>query len=902
MKPLKLAIEGFKSVAERQTVDFERLARGGIFGIFGKTGSGKSTVLNAIVLAVYGEVIENLKSAEFINTRRDFACVELIFSVKRGGAVERYEVARKYKFNKARTLVTQTASLIKLGEEGEKSGEGVCLAETPQTVTALLKNDIIGLEKSDFLKCMALPQGEFAAFVKMTRGERLSVIGKLFDLTKYGEELAAKTKSRQLNLDMESERLTGKLEALDCPPKDVIEADEAELSALSETIYNAQAELSVLEADLAQAKQLKLVLSEASAKSDELKEKCRYKPVIEQKRKKLNEFSNAKSVKAALELYDARMREQSEGELLKNELLKKRAALEKLLLEASAKKQQAAALSEKTIELKLRLKQIDDLKAKNEQLIEKKAYRSKLLQQFSALNEQAAQESVKKQEYEKKAALLKAELEKIDTDGVLAQLKAAVAASAVGELAYEEISFLTELNAAEHAYINRLTKDIHSPEKSAESAVNGLISARIEQLKQKLGDKKGNAAELITAASSALKKNTEITGELEKTLASAKQAELSLSDIAEKRESIKQEGVKVRAECDELDAQIKNVLGGLSYENAAPSINGELEKINEVVRSANEFYENAYSEKTKNDGELFATESRLKSLKNQIEQTKIELNAALLSAGVTVEQARAALDYPDAAADEKMVNAYDTSVKILEAALGELNKKALLFSEKHRDYEKIADLYAEKREKISELNKKHSELCVKHKNDLKNSAERCIITEKVGELSKKRDLLGRLLELVRAGRLMEFIADEYLKEIAYDAESRVLELTGGRYGLVYDGNFFVIDNYGGGVKRPVAGLSGGETFIVSLSLALSLSKQIGAKALRPIDFFFLDEGFGTLDEDLIDAVTASLEKLRSANFTVGLITHVAELKNRIPCKLCVHGATAFRGTVIESVY
>ena len=149
---------------------------------------------------------------------------------------------------------------------------------------------------------------------------------------------------------------------------------------------------------------------------------------------------------------------------------------------------------------------------------------------------------------------------------------------------------------------------------------------------------------------------------------------------------------------------------------------------------------------------------------------------------------------------------------------------------------------------------------------------------------------------------MEFIAEEYLKEIADEAEIRVLELTGGRYGLVYDGNFFVTDNFSGGARRPVAGLSGGETFIVSLSLALALSKQISAKALKPIDFFFLDEGFGTLDEDLIDAVADCLEKLQRANFTVGLITHVAELKNRISSKLLVHGATASRGTVIESSY
>ena len=149
---------------------------------------------------------------------------------------------------------------------------------------------------------------------------------------------------------------------------------------------------------------------------------------------------------------------------------------------------------------------------------------------------------------------------------------------------------------------------------------------------------------------------------------------------------------------------------------------------------------------------------------------------------------------------------------------------------------------------------------------------------------------------------MEFIADEYLKDIASDAERRVLELTGGRYGLSYHGEFYVTDNLKGGAMRRVAGLSGGETFLVSLSLALALAFEISKKALKPIDFFFLDEGFGTLDEELIDAVTDSLEKLRRADLTVGLITHVAELKNRISSKLNVSGADINHGTIFSQVF
>ena len=118
----------------------------------------------------------------------------------------------------------------------------------------------------------------------------------------------------------------------------------------------------------------------------------------------------------------------------------------------------------------------------------------------------------------------------------------------------------------------------------------------------------------------------------------------------------------------------------------------------------------------------------------------------------------------------------------------------------------------------------------------------------------------------------------------------MLELTGGRYFIRYKSGFVIIDNLCGGEERGVNTLSGGETFLVSLSLALALSSAIYAKSLRPIEFFFLDEGFGTLDEKLIDTVMDSLEKLKNNRFSIGLISHVEELKHRINNKITVTGA------------
>jgi exonuclease SbcC len=145
---------------------------------------------------------------------------------------------------------------------------------------------------------------------------------------------------------------------------------------------------------------------------------------------------------------------------------------------------------------------------------------------------------------------------------------------------------------------------------------------------------------------------------------------------------------------------------------------------------------------------------------------------------------------------------------------------------------------------------------------------------------------------------MDFVATEYLQDVCLSAGKTLLSLTGGRYFLKYqNGEFFVGDNLDGGELRAVRTLSGGETFLVSLSHALSLSAAI-CQSLRPMEFFFLDEGFGTLDSSLVDTVMDVLGRL-SKDFTIGLISHVEELKHRIENKILVTGATESHGSQIR---
>lgn len=121
---------------------------------------------------------------------------------------------------------------------------------------------------------------------------------------------------------------------------------------------------------------------------------------------------------------------------------------------------------------------------------------------------------------------------------------------------------------------------------------------------------------------------------------------------------------------------------------------------------------------------------------------------------------------------------------------------------------------------------------------------------------------------------------------------RLGQLTRYRYALQTEpgGGFLVRDDGNGGTCRAVSTLSGGETFLASLSLALALSAQIQLRGHYPLEFFFLDEGFGTLDPELLDVVITTLERLHFEKLHVGVISHVAELRSRLQRRVIVEPA------------
>jgi exonuclease SbcC len=168
------------------------------------------------------------------------------------------------------------------------------------------------------------------------------------------------------------------------------------------------------------------------------------------------------------------------------------------------------------------------------------------------------------------------------------------------------------------------------------------------------------------------------------------------------------------------------------------------------------------------------------------------------------------------------------------------------------------------------------------------------------------DTVNRLLELrtlLQGGALVDFIAGQQLRHVALAASLHLGRLTRYRYALevTSDGGFVVRDDANGGYRRSVSTLSGGETFLTSLALALALSSQIQLRGRYPLQFFFLDEGFGALDQELLETAMTALERLPLVHLHVGVISHVPELRHRIARRVIVHPAVpGERGSRLES--
>lgn len=874
MRPKLLEFYGVKSYTDKTVINFDRLISGGLFGIFGATGSGKSTILDSIFLALYGRLPKTSDRDDFINVKTGECYVNFTFEIFYEGGRQTFEVRREYKLKGDRKSKPQPkAALYRVDSDGKTP-----LEENVTRVNARLE-EVIGLNIDDFEKCIVLPQGQFSAFVTLTRGDRLKMVSGLFNLDRYGDRLEWRIKNAISDFDNSLSAKKEVLSIYSSATKEALSSMEKDISKTAdylksedEKISKIKEEFSIFEKNYDKHKKLQACLSELSSL-----EKLR--PNFDRKRWLLGRYERAAAVKSAFD-----EKEKSFSKLKEN-----LTATETLTTKIDGLKKDLAAIDgdlKNEVQIRSGIEEKVGLLTLLGSLLEEQSENRKDENKLEKLREDF--KSVSK-DLEGKTALLKTTRDRLDSvklDEEFLNLTALIearidllVATAKNSFIREEVDFLSTLKAlsgenfkAVNNRISTLTARLVSEDCGAEECVKMLnaLYARADAFNKEISD-------------------------LERSIATLQGEILRLSDS---QQALLDRGKQIKARIDRTEEKISSITNGKVLTDYISALKGEKE-------SAESLLNNLYSRRDALSSAFGEGASRLAGL--EAEKAFLQKNhedACAVYDGLIKDFNDLSEVYTvlnevgDHTVIARQIEDFDNRVITLNGLKKDLAEELDGLQISEEDYQN-------RRREIAILDKNYKEISIKYNIFLKdyenlsqNFEKRCKIEAEISKLEKSRRTYALLFEGIRGKHLLEYIADEYLSEIAIDGKKILLELTSGRYGLIYRGDFFIEDYGQGGEVRGVATLSGGELFLVSLSLALALSKSIYSRSMRPMEFFFLDEGFGSLDRELIDVVMDCLDKLKNSRFAIGIISHVDGLKERIPVKINVTGAKGEKGSAI----
>ncbi|WP_347178386.1 AAA family ATPase [Clostridium perfringens] len=384
-------------------------------------------------------------------------------------------------------------------------------------------------------------------------------------------------------------------------------------------------------------------------------------------------------------------------------------------------------------------------------------------------------------------------------------------------------------------------------------------------------------------------------------------------ELREKRDELKENYLSQKSLLDgkvevyrEKERMIKGALKGL-IDEALPiekiDIKGLLEDLQLEIDYIEKAYLNLSEEKEKLEKafnnmnqEMAVTKERVNSLNLRKENEEKKVNLALEEEGFkTILEVKGGILSKDEKEKLKILieEYHNNFIKVranIELLIKKLNGKSLT----EEEWTMVLQEKNNTEKELKEVEELKIRLVTESESIKKKLEEQRDILHIKAKQEHKLALLSDLEKLFKGKKFVEFIAANELKYISIEASKKLKDITNGVYGLEVDenGKFIIRDYKNGGAERDASTLSGGETFLASLALALSLSSQIQLKGTAPLELFFLDEGFGTLDDNLLDVVMSSLERLHHERLSVGIISHVESIKNRVPVKLILTPAEA----------
>ena len=886
MRPISLKIKGINSFCEEQTINFEKLTKDGVFGIVGDTGSGKSTVLDAMTIALYGNLSRDTN--EFINKECDTAFVMLDFCVSEGENEIFYRAERAFKRTGSKECTAVTARLSK-GKENPQ----IIADKTKEMNKAVEK--IIGLSFGDFTRTVVLPQGKFSEFLNLRGAERRSMLERIFDLEKYGSLLAQKLKSEKAEVNGQLNSVNSKIEVYGDISEEIYIQKEKELKFSREELEKISEELASIKKKAEETENIFSIINKIKECESELKE-------IENGKKSIDDFAE----KIGMDFPD--------GEKLS---------------EAVSSFKRAVEITEENEKTKLEQKKIYDRLNNEKKLNETLESRKK---DISVRKTKAAEEVERAVKI--KELLANERREDIDElikggDRLKEKIEAVHAAKDNfnnSRKLYMEINAVTEQIEAENKKVQNLNDSLQNAESK-----RTRLNEEIEKA-EKAGEyiRERNMAAILAEKLESGKKcpvcgsteHPEIAKSIEKELMDSCEKELMV--LKKKTEEADREINKIKSEISasaklisvknaDRDLKIKET-GGISlkelrdaYDKAVSEYTKE-EKLSEERKKAGEkerkyaeaeknerlaraTLDKIYEEEKKNDKEIFEIISQIKVSEKEVENIQsiylknideIKRLTGGMSPHGLLEEAEKVLE---------LAKTYSRRKNLAEDNMKKYNDE---LSGRYTNESELVELHRILKETELRKDEKSNEAAVREK-ELEQIKENIATVKELRktqkEVQKKSDMLTELSKLTEGNRFVEYMAENQLEYIAEDASVRLKNISGGRYALeLFDGEFIIRDDFCGGIRRKPSTLSGGETFLTSFSLALALSSRIQMKNSASLNFFFLDEGFGTLDKNTIDVVMKSLERLSGGGMSVGIITHVEEVKERLPVRLVVDAA------------
>ncbi|MGH8872360.1 MAG: AAA family ATPase [Acidimicrobiia bacterium] len=761
MRPQRLVMEGFLAYRQRAEIDF---ADADLFVLSGPTGSGKSSVIDGMIFALYGTIprLDDRRSvAPVISAQADRARVSFQFSI----GDQAYTAVRLVERKGSGATTTEARLLRGEGEE--------VMAGSADEVTAAVTT-LLGLNYDHFIKAVVLPQGAFADFLTDRPKDRQALLRALLDLGLY-EQVMQLANLRARSSEAKSESIQESLEKLEVPTEEQRAEAGDRLVSIVEAATELPARVEALEK-----------LEDTVARSAALGE------TLEQGQATLVGIS----VPADL---DTMVQDRA-------------AALERLdpLVGALAEVTQTRAELDEAIAAHPERQFLETWHERWGRLAGLRSERRGI--DLEGLGELVVRAATARDEG-------RAALDEMRVENAAHELRHGLVSGGTCPVCHTVVSTIPETGSKwDPASLDRLSSRVHDLETAASEARDVMkeaegrakqIDQAIAEMEEKLAD--APPAEEVEKALEALRKLL------------AKRAELEEREITARREV--EDAQQTLSGLDEGAAALRQALL-----TARDRVSGEGPPLpgDDVI-----------------EGWLGFERWRQEA----IARRRLEVEAQ----SKVIDEARLA---------------------VTEAASSLRSWLAGLGVEATDSPRTDLALAIERRQtEVRELDK-----------TLADAAG--LEAELEAEKGKAR-VASALGTHLRANNFERWVLEEAMEVLVEGANELLEDLSGGSYSLkVKDSQFEVVDHRNARLTRTTRSLSGGETFLVALSLALSMAEQLAELTgiSSRLESIFLDEGFGSLDQESLDVVAAVLDELVGRGRTVGIVTHVPELADRIPVR------------------